>query len=310
VTVSSLTDGTSPHPSARASGRMDRRVIGSPAGMRPSAPAPSKPRRHPGRGGLPQFHDSSHGGGRHRFTRLGAARQRHAYRQSASQGRTGTLGEGTQEEALDARAGRGVSNHWSATDFVARSGLRVAAANTAPALEALGLVVLHDTAHRESVWVVRWAGRRPLMLARLTACGQGRLTGPHPAGQQSERTTVMHNPRGGLTDAERARRRKQDRQRLHEAAQQLLSSDGWQRWIRVRARGGLARLSFNNQLLVALSCPEATLVAGFKAWLRSGSSIRAWRARSRSPDRKSARPAGGPGRRAPGGFRTASRCCV
>jgi hypothetical protein len=50
-------------------------------------------------------------------------------------------------------------------------------------------------------------------------------------------------------------------------AQQLLSSDGWQRWVDVRARGGLARLSLNNQLLVALCCPDATFVAGFKAWL-------------------------------------------
>ena len=73
----------------------------------------------------------------------------------------------------------------------------------------------------------------------------------------------MHT-RKSLTDAEREHRREQDRQRLHEAAQQLLSSDGWQRWIRVRARGGLARLSLNNQLLVALSCSEATFVAGFK----------------------------------------------
>lgn len=83
----------------------------------------------------------------------------------------------------------------------------------------------------------------------------------------------MHTRRG-LTDAEREHRGEQDRQRLHEAAQQLLSSDGWQRWIRVRARGGLARLSLNNQLLVALSCPEATFVAGFKAWLSLGYCVR------------------------------------
>jgi N-terminal domain of anti-restriction factor ArdC len=83
----------------------------------------------------------------------------------------------------------------------------------------------------------------------------------------------MHTRRG-LTDAEREHRREQDRERLHEAAQQLLSSDGWQRWIRVRARGGLARLSLNNQLLVALSCPDATFVAGFKAWLSLGYCVR------------------------------------
>lgn len=68
-----------------------------------------------------------------------------------------------------------------------------------------------------------------------------------------------------LTDAEREQRREHDRQRLHDAAQQLLSSEGWQQWVCVRARGRLARLSFNNQLLVAMSCPGATFVAGFKA---------------------------------------------
>jgi hypothetical protein len=77
-----------------------------------------------------------------------------------------------------------------------------------------------------------------------------------------------------LTDAEREQPREQDRQRLHEAANRLLTSEGWQRWVHVRARGGLARLSLNNQLLVALCCPEATLVAGFKAWLSLGYCVR------------------------------------
>ena len=45
------------------------------------------------------------------------------------------------------------------------------------------------------------------------------------------------------TNTERDPRRAQDRERLQQAAEQLLTSDGWQRWVRVRARGGLARLS-------------------------------------------------------------------
>ena len=77
-----------------------------------------------------------------------------------------------------------------------------------------------------------------------------------------------------FTDAERVQRREHDRKRLHQAAEQLLTSEGWQRWVRVRARGGLARLSLNNQLLVALCCPEATFVAGFKAWLALGYCVR------------------------------------
>ena len=77
-----------------------------------------------------------------------------------------------------------------------------------------------------------------------------------------------------LSNQERGERRAADRERLHQAAQQLLTSDDWQRWARVRARGGLARLSLNNQLLVALSCPDATFAAGFNAWLAQGYCMR------------------------------------
>ena len=77
-----------------------------------------------------------------------------------------------------------------------------------------------------------------------------------------------------FNDEDREERRAQDRERLEDAAEQLLSSEGWQRWVRVRARGGLARLSVNNQLLVALSRPDATFVAGFRAWLKLGYCVR------------------------------------
>jgi len=88
-----------------------------------------------------------------------------------------------------------------------------------------------------------------------------------------------------LTYTEREQRRDEDRKRLNQAAEQLVSSEGWQRWVRVRARGGFARLSFNNQLLVALACPDATFVAGFKAWLVSGSAyVRAESDPDRRPD--------------------------
>ena len=73
-----------------------------------------------------------------------------------------------------------------------------------------------------------------------------------------------------LTDAEREQRRAADRERLKQAAEQLLTSDGWQRWVRLRSRAGLARLSLCNQLLVALARPDASFVAGFKAWLDLG----------------------------------------
>src|SRR6202042_2598023 len=72
---------------------------------------------------------------------------------------------------------------------------------------------------------------------------------------------------GTLSDAERASRREADRNRLEQAARALLSSEGWQRWVRVRSTNGLARYSFGNQLLIAMQRPDATYVAGFRAFL-------------------------------------------
>ena len=77
---------------------------------------------------------------------------------------------------------------------------------------------------------------------------------------------MAKSTRRWLTDDERAQRRAQDRERLEQAARDLLTSDGWQRWVRVRARNGLARYSLNNQLLIALQAPDAQFVAGFHAW--------------------------------------------
>ncbi len=73
-----------------------------------------------------------------------------------------------------------------------------------------------------------------------------------------------------LSESEREQRRARDRERLQQAAEQLLSSDGWERWVRVRSRNGLSRYSINNQLLIALARPDATFVAGFRAWLELG----------------------------------------
>ena len=53
-----------------------------------------------------------------------------------------------------------------------------------------------------------------------------------------------HKP---LTDAERDARRQADRDRIEQAARQLLTSDGWQRWIKVRATNGLARYSLRTR---------------------------------------------------------------
>jgi hypothetical protein len=77
-----------------------------------------------------------------------------------------------------------------------------------------------------------------------------------------------------LTPEERAARRTADRQRLEQAAKALLQSDGWQQWVRVRSRNGLARYSLNNQILIAFQCPQATYVAGYNAFLALNRCVR------------------------------------
>ena len=46
-----------------------------------------------------------------------------------------------------------------------------------------------------------------------------------------------------LTDEQRDERRRADRERIERAVRALLTSDGWQRWIKVRASNGLSRYS-------------------------------------------------------------------
>ena len=77
-----------------------------------------------------------------------------------------------------------------------------------------------------------------------------------------------------LTEAQRAERRQADRDRLEQAARVLLSSEGWQRWVRVRSTNGLSRYSFGNQLLIAMQRPDASYVAGFRAFLQLNRCVR------------------------------------
>lgn len=90
----------------------------------------------------------------------------------------------------------------------------------------------------------------------------------------SHSTTTRRRTRPGLTDQERAERRRRDRERIEQATKELLSSDGWKRWVRVRSRNGLARYSFGNQLLIAMQRPDATFVAGFRAFLELNRCVR------------------------------------
>jgi hypothetical protein len=81
-----------------------------------------------------------------------------------------------------------------------------------------------------------------------------------------------------MTEAERDARRQADRERLEQAARELLTSDGWQRWIRVRATNGLARYSLRNQWIIASECARRgitpTYVAGFRAFLALNRCVR------------------------------------
>lgn len=79
-----------------------------------------------------------------------------------------------------------------------------------------------------------------------------------------------------LSEQERAERRRQDRERLHQAAKELLGSDGWARW--VRARSIFHAYSAGNCMLLAAQCHQRgmipTRIAGFRTWLKLGRVVR------------------------------------
>jgi N-terminal domain of anti-restriction factor ArdC len=79
-------------------------------------------------------------------------------------------------------------------------------------------------------------------------------------------------PTRTLTDEERRARREADRRRTRDAVEALRASDGWQNWLSVRRH--FRTYSLTNQLLIARAMPEATRVAGFKAWLKLGYCVR------------------------------------
>ena len=74
------------------------------------------------------------------------------------------------------------------------------------------------------------------------------------------------------TVEERDARRQAQLEQLGAATTALLTSEGWQRWLRTRSR--FHRYSLRNTLLIALQCPHATHVAGFRRWLELGRCVR------------------------------------
>ena len=79
-----------------------------------------------------------------------------------------------------------------------------------------------------------------------------------------------------LSEDERAERHRADRERLKLAAEELLTSEGWRRWVRVRA--SFHSYSAGNCMLLALQCHQRGIVpqriAGFRAWLKLGRCVR------------------------------------
>jgi len=78
--------------------------------------------------------------------------------------------------------------------------------------------------------------------------------------------------RAPLTPEQRDARRRERLDRLRQATSALLTSEGWQRWLRTRSR--FHRYSLRNTLLIAFQCPHATHVAGFRTWLELGRCVR------------------------------------
>jgi antirestriction protein ArdC len=82
----------------------------------------------------------------------------------------------------------------------------------------------------------------------------------------------MARRRRQLTDDERAERRARERELMESAVRSLLTSEGWQQWVRVRAM--FRQYSPANTWLIALQAPHATRVAGFRAWLKLNRCVR------------------------------------
>ena len=78
--------------------------------------------------------------------------------------------------------------------------------------------------------------------------------------------------RAPLTPEQRDARRREQLDQLREATSALLTSNGWQRWLRTRSR--FHRYSMRNTLLIAFQCPHATHIAGFRKWLELGRCVR------------------------------------
>jgi antirestriction protein ArdC len=99
---------------------------------------------------------------------------------------------------------------------------------------------------------------------RVSSSGRcGRVT--QAPDEEETMATRSHRP---PTAEQRDARRREQLEQLRQASAALLTSDGWQRWLRTRAR------FHRYSLLIAIQCPHATHVAGFRSWLELGRCVR------------------------------------
>ncbi|HSZ12873.1 MAG TPA: ArdC family protein [Solirubrobacteraceae bacterium] len=89
-------------------------------------------------------------------------------------------------------------------------------------------------------------------------------------------STTVARRRWTFSDADRAAyretKRAEARDAIEHAARALLTSEGWRKWADTRAT--FHEYSVNNCMLIAMQSPEATQVAGFKAWQQLGRQVR------------------------------------
>ncbi len=95
---------------------------------------------------------------------------------------------------------------------------------------------------------------------------------------RSDKTKRRSSRGRELTPEEREQKRREQREQVEQACRELLTSDGWRRWVKVRSTNGLARYSVNNSCLLSMQAMEReielTYVTGFRSFKKLGRAVR------------------------------------
>src|SRR4051794_16298814 len=67
-------------------------------------------------------------------------------------------------------------------------------------------------------------------------------------------------------------KREEQREAVERSVRELMTTEGWQRWIEARQR--FHNYSFGNTLMIASQMPDATMVASFTTWKDLGRFVR------------------------------------